>query len=98
MKAIFNQKIIADSNDTIVIEGNYYFPKQSVHYENLSKTDFHTTCPWKGEASYFTIKVDNKINENGAWYYPNPKPTAKEVVGVDFSNYVAFWQGVEIIG
>ena len=96
MKAIWNGKIIANSTETLVIEGNQYFPPKDIYREYLHDSDFHTTCPWKGEASYYSITVDGQENENAAWYYPTPKPTSLEVVGKDYSNYVAFWQGVNI--
>jgi len=97
MKAIWNGQIIAESDETIEIEGNQYFPKESVNKDYLENSDQHSTCPWKGEASYFNIKVDDQVNEAGAWYYPEPKSTAFEVVGQDFSNYIAFWRGVEVV-
>lgn len=96
MKAIWNNQVIAESNDTIVIEGNQYFPKDSVKKEFLVDSEFHTTCPWKGEASYYHVEVDGQKNEDAAWYYPTPKEHAFKVVGKDFSNYIAFWRGVEI--
>ena len=92
MKAIWNGKVIAESNDIIRLEGNSYFPKDSVKREYLQESDTHTACPWKGEAYYYTIKVDGKINEDAAWYYPHPKDAAKVI-----ANYVAFWKGVEIV-
>lgn len=92
MKAIWNGKIIAQSNETLVVENNHYFPQQSVNKEFLKESNTHTACHWKGEASYFSIEVDGKINNDAAWFYPNPKPMAK-----DLANYVAFWKGVQII-
>jgi uncharacterized protein (DUF427 family) len=91
MKAIFNGKTLADSLDTIVIENNHYFPVSAIHKEYFKKSDKHTTCPWKGIASYFTLDVDGKINTDAAWYYPEPKDAAKEIKG-----YIAFWKGVEV--
>lgn len=96
MKAVWNNQILAESDETVVIEGNHYFPPSSVNKEFFEPNDHHTTCPWKGEASYYHITVDGKKNENAAWYYPTPKESAIEVVGHDFSNYVAFWRGVEV--
>jgi len=96
MKAIWKGQIVAESDQTITIEGNHYFPKESVKNEFLSDSDQHSTCPWKGNASYFDIKVGDEVNEAGAWYYPAPKSTAIEIVGKDFSNYIAFWRGVEV--
>ncbi|NHA06328.1 DUF427 domain-containing protein [Mucilaginibacter sp. HC2] len=91
MKAIWNDQIIAESNDTIVVENNHYFPKESVKNEYLENTDTHTTCPWKGLASYYTLNVDGKKNQDAAWYYPQPKEAASHI-----ANYVAFWKGVKV--
>lgn len=91
MKAIFNGEVIAQSNDTIVVEGNHYFPKDSIKTENFLPSDTQTTCPWKGQASYYTISVDGKTNQDAAWYYPNPKDAAKEI-----KDYVAFWKDVQV--
>ena len=92
MKAIWNNKIIAESNDTIVIENNHYFPRESVNKDYLKESDFHTTCHWKGEASYYSLEVDRKINKDAAWYYPKPSEKA-----IAIKNYIAFWKRVEII-
>ena len=91
MKAIYNGKVLAESQDTIVVENNHYFPKESLHKEYFKSSEKHTTCPWKGEASYYTIEVDGKNNTDAAWYYPAPKDAAKEI-----KDHVAFWRGVEI--
>ncbi len=91
MKAIWNGKVIAESDKTINIENNQYFPPESVNTAYLQKTDTQTTCAWKGVASYYNIVVDNAINENAAWYYPHPGELAKVI-----KNYVAFWRGVKI--
>lgn len=91
MKAIWNDQIIAESNDTIVVENNHYFPIESVKNEFLENTDTHTTCPWKGLASYYTLNVDGKKNQDAAWYYPQPKEAANHI-----TNYVAFWKGVKV--
>jgi len=91
MKALWNGRVIAESNDTIVVENNHYFPKDSVKAEFLKTTDTHTTCPWKGLASYYTLDVDGKQNRDAAWYYPEPKDAAKNI-----KDYVAFWKGVQI--
>ncbi len=96
MKAIWNGQVIAESDETIVIEGNHYFPAEAVKKEFLRDSDMHTTCPWKGEASYYSLEVDGQQNQDAVWYYPTPKPTAIEVVGQDFSGYIAFWRGVEV--
>lgn len=97
MKAIWNGKTIAQSDETIEIENNQYFPFDSVNKKFLIKSDFHTTCPWKGLAHYYNLNVDGRINENAAWYYPTPKEGSIEKVGKDFTNYIAFWNGVKII-
>lgn len=91
MKAIWNETVIADSDQTIEIEGNQYFPANSIKQEYFEKSETHTTCPWKGEASYYHIKVNGKVNLDAAWYYPDPKPKAEEIRG-----YVAFWKGVNV--
>jgi uncharacterized protein (DUF427 family) len=91
MKAIWNNTVIAESNSTIIIENNHYFPPSSVNNAFLKPSETTTVCPWKGEASYYTIKVNEDINKNAAWYYPNPKEKAS-----DIKDYVAFWKGVSI--
>lgn len=91
MKAIWNGEVIADSNDTIVVEGNHYFPPGSVNGKFLSGSPTHTTCPWKGEASYYNLHVNGEDNKDAAWYYPDPKEAAKNIKG-----YVAFWKGVDV--
>jgi uncharacterized protein (DUF427 family) len=97
MKAIWNNIIIAESDETIVIEGNHYFPPDSIKKKFFKSSELRTLCHWKGEASYYTIDVDGKVNKNGAWYYPAPKEGSAEQAGFEFKNYVAFWQGVKII-
>lgn len=96
MKATWNNIVLAESDETVMIEGNHYFPPSSVTTEFFEPSDYRTTCPWKGEASYYHVVVDGKKNENAAWYYPTPKETAIEVVGNDFSNYIGFWRGVTV--
>lgn len=91
VKAIWNGQVIAESDKTKEVESNHYFPPESVKKEFLKPSEHKTTCHWKGEASYYNIDVDGKINENGAWYYPNPSDAAKKI-----KDYVAFWNGVEI--
>jgi uncharacterized protein (DUF427 family) len=91
MKATWNGQTIAESNDTIVIENNHYFPISSIKKEFFKESHTHSTCPWKGEASYYSIAVDGNANTDAAWYYPNPKDAAKEIKG-----YVAFWKGVKV--
>ena len=92
MKAIWNGETIAESNDTIVVENNHYFPKESVNRTYLTDSQTHTTCPWKGLASYYSLSVDGKTNTDAAWYYPDPKPAADQIKG-----YLAFWKGVQVI-
>lgn len=91
MKAIWNGETIAESNDTIVVENNHYFPEESVKAAYLTDSQTHTTCPWKGLASYYSLSVDGKTNTDAAWYYPEPKPAANQIKG-----YLAFWKGVKI--
>ena len=91
MKAIWNQKILAESSDTVVIENNHYFPPDSIKSEFYKPSDTHTHCAWKGEASYYTLEVDGKENKDAAWYYPKASELAKGIEG-----YVAFWKGVRI--
>lgn len=91
MKAIWNNQVIAESNDTVVVENNHYFPSEAVKQEFLVSSDTHTFCPWKGEASYYTLQVDSKRNPDAAWYYPNPKPAANQI-----KDYIAFWKGVQV--
>lgn len=103
MKAIWNGQIIAEAENILNIEGNKYFPPESLKKEFFTSSDFHTTCPWKGEASYYNIIVDGQTNENAAWFYPRPKEGSIPVVGDwnngqgDFTNWVGFWNGVEVV-
>lgn len=90
-KAIWNGKVIAESDHCEVVEGNQYFPYASIHQEYFTSSDTHTICPWKGEASYYSVTVDGKENKDAAWYYPTPKDAAKEI-----KDHVAFWHGVEV--
>ena len=98
MKAVWNGTVIAeaDQDELIRIEGNWYFPPTAIHKEFFKPSDQHTTCFWKGEASYYNVVVDGQINEDAAWYYPVPKEGSVERVKKDFANYVAFWHGVEV--
>ena len=91
MKAIYNGTVIAESNHTINIEGNQYFPPESVNEKYLRDSDLHSVCHWKGKASYFDVVVGEAVNPNAAWYYPNPSPLADKL-----KDYVAFWRGVEV--
>ncbi len=90
-KAIWNGVVLAESNNTVVVEGNQYFPPDAVKQEFLKASDTHTTCPWKGVASYYDVEVDGKVNRDAAWYYPNPKDAARLI-----KDYVAFWHGVQV--
>ncbi|MDP4587881.1 MAG: DUF427 domain-containing protein [Flavobacteriales bacterium] len=92
MKAIWNKTVIAESDDTVVIEGNHYFPPSALKQEFFKSTDHHTVCPWKGTANYYSLEVDGKTNENAAWYYPEVSELAKGIKG-----RVAFWKGVEVV-
>lgn len=91
MKAIWNGKVIAESDETIPLEGNQYFPEDHINKAFFKESPTQSTCPWKGVASYFTIVVDGQENPDAAWYYPEPKPAADKIKG-----YVAFWRGVEV--
>ena len=91
MKAIWNGKVIAESNNTQVVEGNQYFPPDSIKSDFFEKNDTTTVCPWKGTAAYYTIRVDGKQNQDAAWYYPDPKDAAMQI-----KNYIAFWRGIEV--
>lgn len=92
MKAVFNNQVIAESNETIVVEGNHYFPPDSIKKEFFKESDMHTICPFKGEASYYSVDVDGVVDENAAWYYPTTKSGYENIAG-----YVAFWHGVEVV-
>lgn len=91
MKAVWNGATLAESDDTVVVETNHYFPADSINSEFFQKNSNHSSCPWKGEASYYDIVVDGKTNPDAAWYYPEPKDAAKEIAG-----RIAFWRGVKI--
>ena len=90
-KAIWNGKVIAESEKTVVVEGNHYFPPDSVKWEFFADSDAHTVCHWKGTASYYHVKVDGQLNKNAAWYYPNPSDPAKRI-----KDYVGFWRGIAV--
>jgi len=92
MKAIWNDHILAESEETIVIENNCYFPPSSVHRQYFSDSATTTVCSWKGIANYYTIEVDGEMNVDAAWCYQSPKDAASEI-----KNYIAFWKGVEIL-
>jgi uncharacterized protein (DUF427 family) len=90
-KATWNGAVIAESDNTVMVEGNHYFPIESVNADLLEPSSKHTSCPWKGEASYYSLKVDGNVNADAAWFYPSPKDAAKE-----FKDHVAFWRGVTV--
>lgn len=92
MKAIWKETIIAESDNTIVIEGNHYFPADSIMKEYYIDSPTTTICPWKGTASYYSIVVEDEENRDAAWYYPEPKYAAQQIKG-----HIAFWKGVEVI-
>lgn len=92
MKAIWKGAVLAESDDTVVVEGNHYFPAASVDRARLRESRTHTTCPWKGQASYYDVVVGGDVNADAAWYYPEVKPAAREIAG-----RVAFWKGVEVV-
>lgn len=89
--ATWNGQVIAESDDTVVVEGNHYFPEDAVRAEVLVPSDTTTVCPWKGTASYYSVVVDGEQNTDAAWYYPTPKDAAAEITG-----RIAFWKGVQV--
>ncbi len=91
-RAIWNGVVIAESDDTVVIENNHYFPRESINADLLRESRTTTVCPWKGTASYFSIEVDGAVNRDAAWYYPTPKDAAAQITG-----RVAFWRGVQVV-
>ncbi|MEB3887287.1 DUF427 domain-containing protein [Lyngbya sp. CCY1209] len=90
-KAVWNGVVLAESDRTEVVEGNQYFPPDSIKTEYFKDSDTHTTCGWKGVANYYSIEVDGQVNKDAAWYYPTTQSAAKNIEG-----YVAFWKGVKI--
>lgn len=90
-KAIWNGVILAESDQTEIVEGNHYFPPASINREYFSESDTRTICPWKGQASYYTIQVNGHVNRDAAWTYPAPKAAAKNI-----KDHVAFWGGVKV--
>ena len=90
-RASWNGAVIAESDETIVVEGNHYFPPASVREEFLRPSETHTVCGWKGTASYHSVEVDGRTNPDAAWYYPEPKDAARNIQG-----YIAFWKGVRV--
>ncbi len=93
VRASWNGKVIAESQKTIVVEGNHYFPPDALDRASFKESNTHTKCPWKGQASYYTVVVDGNENPDAAWYYPDPLPEADEL---GIKGYVAFWKGVEV--
>lgn len=91
MKAIWNNTVLAESNETVVVEGNHYFPADSINRDYFRDSSTHTVCPWKGTASYYDVVVNGEVNKDAAWYYPTPKDAAKEI-----TERVAFWKGVQV--
>ena len=91
MRAIWRDAVLAESDDTVVVEGNHYFPADSLRREHFRPSETHTTCPWKGEASYYDIVVGDDTNRDAAWYYPQAKEAARQIEG-----RVAFWKGVKV--
>lgn len=91
MRAVWNGTVLAESDSTVRVEGNHYFPIESLNREYFESSDTHTTCPWKGKASYYTVVVDGRRNRDAAWYYPAPKAMARKIDG-----HVAFWNGVTV--
>lgn len=92
MKAIWNGAVLAESDETIVVEGNHYFPENSINKEYFQPSQTHTVCGWKGTASYYDVVAGGATNKDAAWFYPDAKAEAKEI-----ENYVAFWKGVEVV-
>lgn len=91
MKAIWNGTVLAESDDTVVVEGNHYFPRESLNAAYLRPSETRTICPWKGTASYYTLLVNGQTNSDAVWYYPDPKEAAHQI-----RDRVAFWKGVTI--
>lgn len=90
-KATWNGVVLAESDQTEIVEGNHYFPSESIKKEYLKSSDHHSVCPWKGTASYYSLEVNGEVNENAAWYYPDPSDAAKQI-----KDHVAFWKGVTV--
>ena len=90
-KAMWNGEVLAESDATVIVEGNHYFPPESVNTEYFSESDTNTRCAWKGTASYYDVEVDGEVNRDAAWYYPAPSDAAAEI-----KDHVAFWRGVKV--
>jgi uncharacterized protein (DUF427 family) len=91
IQAVFNGTVIAESDQTVMVEGNHYFPESAVRFEFLTDSSTHTICPWKGTASYYTVTADGESSADAAWYYPDPKDEARQIQG-----HIAFWKDVEV--
>lgn len=91
MQAVWNDTVVAQSDDTVVVEGNHYFPLESIDRDFLQESSHRSVCPWKGVASYYDVVVEGNVNSNAAWYYAHPTPPARKVAG-----RVAFWNGVKV--
>lgn len=91
MRATWNGRVLAESNQTKVVEGNHYFPPESLNGEYFQESSHHSTCPWKGQASYYAVVIDGEVNRNAAWYYPAPSKAARQI-----KDQVAFWNGVKL--
>lgn len=91
MKATWTDAVLAESDDTVVVEGNHYFPPDAIRQEHFRPSSTHSHCPWKGDASYYDVVVDGEVNKDAAWYYPEPKEAAAAIKG-----RIAFWHGVEV--
>ncbi len=91
MRATWRDAVLAESDDTVIVEGNHYFPEGSLRREHFRESETHTVCPWKGTASYYDVVVGGEANRDAAWYYPDPKDAAREIKG-----RVAFWKGVRV--
>jgi uncharacterized protein (DUF427 family) len=91
MKATWKGEVLAESDETVVVEGNHYFPADSIRREHFRGSETHTVCPWKGTASYYDVVVGGDVNKDAAWFYPAPKDAAKEI-----KDRVAFWRGVKV--
>ncbi|HZQ09966.1 MAG TPA: DUF427 domain-containing protein [Anaerolineae bacterium] len=90
-KAIWKDAVLAESDKTIIVEGNHYFPPDAIHHEFFQPSQSHTVCSWKGVASYYDVVVNGQVNHDAAWFYPDPKDAAKKIAG-----YIAFWRGVQV--
>ena len=90
-RAIWNGTVLAESETYEMVEGNVYFPPETIHQQFFRQSNTHTVCPWKGVASYFSVEIDGQVNKDAAWFYPDPKPAAANIKG-----YIAFWRGVKV--